>query len=222
MTGPSLRIVCRRGFTLAELLIAIVIFTVVIAMVYGAYNATFKVIANADSNSRYAERARVTLERIAEDLQSLYLGSTGMLIGETASFGEFRGDTLSFTSRAHLIFNNNEPLRGYATISYSIEEDPESGLLLLYRADVPVLPGAEVDETKGFLLCDGLREVIFTYIDREGNESDSWSSQGRSREGDGVVLPAMVRVKIGFTGSEEEESVINYSIAVALAEGGEN
>lgn len=213
----------RQGFTLAELLIAIVIFSVVISLTYAAYNTTFKVISNGDESSRYGERARVTLERFARDMDSFYQGSSAEFIGETSTFGRYRGDTLRFTSRAHLMFNKDDVPRGYALIVYTVAQDEDSEDLRLYRADVPALPGADPDEEeRGFLLCDGLREVIFTYIDRDGNETETWSAADRQGSGrNESALPAVAKLKIGFAaeGSEDvEDSLIYYSTAVAIAQ----
>lgn len=207
------------GFTLAELLIAIVIFSAVIGMVYTSYNITFKVINNADAHSLYGERARITLERFTEDLESYYAGKGGFIKGETIRFGEFRGDKLSFTSRSHLIFNKDEPARGYATIVYSVEEDEESGQLKLYRADIPYLPGVGIDDDeKGFLLCDGLREVAFTYLDKDGDEDDSW--EGNERSAEGVVIPPnVVQLRIGFADEKSEDGTIYFSTGVAVLGG---
>jgi prepilin-type N-terminal cleavage/methylation domain-containing protein len=206
----------RQGFTLAELLISILIFSLVVSLTYAAYNSTFKVINNANANSKYGERARVALGRFVEDMESIYLGQSGELTGETNTFGEFRGDSLKFTSRAHLIFNKEETPKAYAVISYIVTEKENSDLLRLYRADVPVLPGVDVEENddEGFLLCDGLREVVFLYIDEDGNESDTWSTGQNSQNS--KKLPAMVKMKIGFVDEEAEDATVYYSTAVAI------
>ncbi len=216
MTGYTWLLKHRQGFTLAELLIAIVIFSAVITMVYTSYNMTFKVINNADTNSVFGERARITLERFVTDLESYHGGQDGFVKGEPNTFGEFRGDTLSFTSRAHLLFTKQEQPKGYATIVYSVEEDEETGLLRLYRADYPFLPGTQVDEDdKGFLLCDGLREVAFTYFDKDGEEADTWQGNENLDEG-GTLVPAMIQMKIGFASEKAEDTTINFSTGVAL------
>jgi len=206
----------RKGFTLVELLIAIVIFAVVISLVYGAYNATFTVIANANADSKYGERARITLERFVDDLEGFYLGSSGMLIGETASFGEYQGDSLRFTSRAHLVFNKNERPGGDTVISYRVEEDADTGLLRLFRVDEPVLPGVAFNaDEQGFVFCEGLREVVFTYVDKDGNESEDWTTQEKTGDGK-VELPRMVKLRIGFVSDEAENTILSFTTAVAI------
>jgi len=201
-----------HGFTLVELLLAIVIFAVVVSLTYGAYNTTFKVIHNASTNSKYSERARITLERMTDDLLSFYMGKSTIFTGESQFFGEYRGDSLQFTSTAHLLFHKNQQPHGQTTITYTVEEN--DGILKLYRADVPNIPGVEEDEEKGLLLCDGLKEVAISYLDSDGGETDSWSESDGSG---GNALPAIVRVKIGFVDEEDPEQIIYYATAVALA-----
>jgi prepilin-type N-terminal cleavage/methylation domain-containing protein len=206
----------KAGFTLMELLIALVIFAAVISLTYGAYNTTFKVVGNAGTNSQYGERARITLERFVDDLESLYLGKDGTFVGETATYGEFRRDSLRFTSRAHLVFNKNETARGSALIAYTTEEQDDGELVQLYRSDVALLPGVTAEEDKGFLLCDGLREVAFTYLDSDGNELETWSLDNGTGSGT-RELPVMVKIRIGFADEETEDGTIYFSSAVAVA-----
>ena len=57
-------------------------------------------------------------------------------------------------------------------IRYSVQQDADSKLLQLYRVDLPFRPGyleQAVSQEKGYLLCDGLRAVRFTYYDQAGN-----------------------------------------------------
>ncbi len=206
----------RQGFTLAELLIAIAIFSVVIGMVYTSYNMTFRVISNADTHSIFGERARITLERFSADLASYHAGKGGFIKGETTSYGEFRGDTLSFSSRAHLLFTKDAQPKSFATIIYSVEEDEESGMLRLYRADIPFLPGAEIaEDEKGFLLCDGLREVAFTYFDSDGEQADTWLGSEKTDDGR-LVTPSMVQMKLGFASEQVEDEIVYFSTGVSL------
>uniref|UniRef100_UPI004057297E hypothetical protein n=1 Tax=Candidatus Electrothrix sp. TaxID=2170559 RepID=UPI004057297E len=183
---------------------------------YAAYNTTFTIINNAGSNTRYSERARITLVRFTEDMEAFYFGNSGVLQGEKKYWGEFRGDSLSFTSTAHLRFNKDDMPAGYTLITYSVEESAQSDFLQLYRKDAPLVPGAKVDEdTKGFLLCKGLREVAFSYIDADGVEHDSWDTEDKEMDQD-AVMPLRVRLKIGFAQEEGENETIYFSTGVAF------
>ena len=217
MAWPS--IVRCRGFTLAELLIAILIFSVVVSLTYAAFNTTFTSVDSGEDGSRFSERARITLERISEDLESFYGGENSFLREESDSFAAVRADSLTFTSRAHLRFNRDQQARGVTVISYNIEEVEDSGELRLYRHDQPVLPGVEAEDERGFLLCEGVREVRFAYVDEEGAESDSWDSSPAA-DGEESEYPILVRIKITFSGNgpdeEEDEKGVSYATAVAL------
>lgn len=208
-----------HGFTLAELLIAILILSLVLSLTYAAFTTTFTSVDSGDASSRFGERARITLERVSEDLESFYGGENGFFKGESESFITRRADSLSFTSRAHLRFNREQQIRGVTAITYTVEEVEDSGELRLYRNDAPVLPGVEAEEEKGFLLCDGLQELAFTYVDEEGVESDSWNSSLAEEEKE-VEFPRLVRIKIGFSSAEAEEETseanVYYSTAIAL------
>ncbi len=211
-----------RGFTLAELLIAILIFAVVVSLTYAAFTTTFTAVDSGDASSRFGERARITLERISEDLESFYGGEGGFFQGESESFAASRADSLTFSSTAHLRFNRDQQARGVTAITYTVEEVEDSGELRLYRNDEPILPGipgVEAGEEKGFLLCEGLRELTFTYVDGEGAESNSWDSS-LSESDEEVDYPRLVRIKIGFSDSETDEEgseeSVYYSTAIAL------
>ncbi len=102
-------------------------------------------------------------------------------------------------------------------IGYTVEEDSDSGLLNLYRSDVPVLPGVNPDEERGFLLCEGLREVAFVYVDSDGNEQDNWSSEEKGSGGN-PVLPVLVRLRLGFAAGDDDKMAL-YTGAVAFSRG---
>jgi prepilin-type N-terminal cleavage/methylation domain-containing protein len=205
----------NKGFTLAELLIAMLIFSFVVSMTYAAFSTTFRVIEEASSSSQYAERARITLGRLTEDLESLYFAEKGIFEGKETFHGELRGDSLSFTSRAHLLFHKDGPPAGYATISYSVEEAAGQEGLRLFRRDEAYLPGQENDEEPGFLLCDDLREVAFTYIDENGAEQENWDSELK-KESDASEIPRAVKVKISFPDEKNEGELYSISTLVAI------
>jgi prepilin-type N-terminal cleavage/methylation domain-containing protein len=212
----------QDGFTLLELLMAIFIFAIVISSVYGAYRSTFRVTDSTESVVEFSSMARIALERMAGDLESVYLGDGGSLQGERNEGETGRADRLTFTSAAHLVFSKTEPAAGYAMIRYATEVDEESGLMRLYRLDVPVRPGGglEIDEEKGFLLCDRLAEIQYSYVDPEGDEHDEWNSgegglvpEGGTQTGN---FPAMIRLTLRFATSAEAEEQTVFSTAVAL------
>jgi general secretion pathway protein J len=208
------------GFTLLEVLVAIFIFAIVLSAVYGAYITAITAADTTELQADINNKARTALERMASDLGGVYLGADGSLNGRKKEIGGNRADTLAFTSTAHLLFSKKEPPAGFGMIRYSVQQDTDSKLLQLYRADLPFRPGyleQAVSQEKGYLLCDGLHTVRFTYYDQAGNEVDDWqidedADQAAAKE---KGRPAMIEVMLRFAGGEGREDLI-FKTAVAL------
>lgn len=216
----------EAGFTLVELLLAIVIFSMVVSMTYAAYNTTFKIIGNARESSQYGERARITLSRLSEDLGTLYLRSSAFASDENTEdteekrpILEFRSDFLRFTSTAHLRFNRSELPTGHTVITYSVDAMESADKLSLYRADSPFFSATEDEQERGFVLCHGLSEVAFSYIDEDGTSHDSWNVEGIN-EGETVRLPEIVQVRLGFADEQGGGEVQYFSTAIAIPDYG--
>ncbi len=212
----------ESGFTLIELLTSIFIFALVISSVYGAYRATFFTVNGTEKQVVLTSGARVILERLTDDLESLYSGDDGNLQGEKGDVNGHRADSLECISAAHVRFNRLERRAGLALLRYTIEEQ-DSGLLNLYRFDAPLLPGdaSAEEEDKGVLLGRDLQEFKLTYVSADGTESDEWQSQS---EGDGVetgeeksiLLPSLVRIEIRFADSADSEESVLFRTSVAI------
>ncbi|WP_459946738.1 PulJ/GspJ family protein [Desulfocastanea catecholica] len=213
----------ERGFTLVELLMAIFIFAIVISSVYGAYRATFHVIHGSESRLQTANAARIVFEILTEDLGSLVTGPGGVFRGETNDYSGNRGDSLSFISSAHLVLRKADTHAGPVLLRYEVEPDAETGLLNLYRLQSALLPGVEPDDADAarHLVCRGLQEFRFTYLDRDGKETEEWLLDERGASGEGVAqeeppFPAQVSVELRFAESVESESSTLFKTAVAL------
>jgi len=213
----------EKGFTLIEILIAIFIFAIVISSVYGSYRATFHIIHGSESRLVIAKNARVVVERLAEDLGSLVTGTGGEFKGETHELAGAHGDSLAFVSLAHLILRKSDLHAGQTLIQYQAESDDKTGLLNLYRSEIPLLPGVGADSGKAQkrLMCQGLREISFTYLGRDGDKAEEWqvdevvptSGNAASKES---PFPALVYIELKFAESAESDSSTLFRTAVAL------
>ncbi len=207
------------GFTLLELMIAIFIFVIVLAAVYGAYVMTTKAIDTAETQADINTKARIAMHRITTDLKGFYIGEGGVLEGKRGQESENRADSLNFTSTAHLTFSDKELPAGLALIRYSTSLDPESGDLQLFRLDVPYRPGyleKDYSGQKGDLLCDGLRWVQFSYFDRTGNEMDRWQTDETvDKPGeDNKRIPALIEVVLHFAGKDRNDLIFKTAVAI--------
>jgi general secretion pathway protein J len=208
----------NRGFTLVELLLAIFIFSIVVSTVYGSYRVTFGLVNRTEQKLAIAGRAHVVLERIVEDISSLVQTDVAGFTGEQHENSGMRGDSLSFVSAVHIGLTKKDDLGGYSLVQYSAEEDEETGLLNLYRSGSPLLPGTDGDEIEGqkYLLCDGLKEVRFSYFNDEGVDSEEWRSQEDESVPENQNFPVMVVIVLQFAESPESEQTSIFTTSVAL------
>ncbi|MFH0784259.1 MAG: prepilin-type N-terminal cleavage/methylation domain-containing protein [Pseudomonadota bacterium] len=209
-----------RGYTLVELLLAIFIFSLVVASVYGAYKVTFSVVHDSEHQALVADRSGFVLTRLTEDLESLILGKGAFLLGEEQSYAGARKDGLSFLSSAQVFLGKTDMPRGRLLISYLAEIDDRSGLLSLYRSETEVLPGIKIGEgmTQKHLLCSGLKELKLTYRDKTGNEVTTWKSDGNTAEDsqESTKLPLMVGVEMVFPEAAVGQKVQVFRTSIAL------
>jgi len=191
-----------RGYTLVELLLALFIFSLVVALVYATYRVTFGLIHGSEHQAVLAERSGLLLSQLTDDLESLILGDDAFFQGEEQTFNGGRMDRLSFLSSAHIVLGKDEIPRGRTVIGYSVEVDQQTGLLVLYRSETEVLPGVKTGDglTQKNLFFKGLKELRFTYYDGAGNILTAWNSD--AIEGDksmeSSAFPVMVGVELVF------------------------
>lgn len=208
-----------RGFTLLEILMAISIFAIVISLAYGSYRATFRIIDSTESQMEIYNKGRIAMDRLSSDLGSLYLGTSGFLQGKPQNLGNREADSIRFTSTAHLVLNRKEQPAGYATIRYTVEEDPETKGLRLYRRDVAFRPveGEEPDTNKGLLLCDGLQEVKFLYHRDKQEQQDNWDSKEIAKaDTKARKLPDWIEINLLFIDPVAVDKPILFSTAVTF------
>ena len=224
-TGPPPGV---EGFTLLEIMIAIFIFAVVLSLVYTAYTGTLRNIGEVESQAGIYHMARVAMERMVEDLESVCVSSREgdpkgggdappplQFVGEVKEIDSRRADTLRFASRAHLSFDEEGIGAGTAEIVYGVREGEEGEGLVLYRSDIPILTAGAGEETGGLMLCDGLYSIRFVYYDDQGEEYDHWDSSERTFNG---RPPARVAIELAFM-EPSEKTPLKFLTGVALPVG---
>lgn len=202
----------REGFTLLELLLAVSVLGIVMAMLSISLSGIVRLKETAEQEEAVFQQAQTALRRIGEDLGGAVLLREEPFVGASVEHGRERADTLEFASRAHLIFNPEKQKVGLALIRYLVEADREEPRRLrLLRSDTPLLPEEKSEEKNqeprerrqrmdesqpeelSFLLADNLRSVRFRYLNAKGQEFDSWQSPvDEGPEGTSSGLPAAV------------------------------
>ena len=217
----------ERGFTLLEILIAIFILVLVVSAVFGAFSGTFKVVTETEVQGEIYAAARVALERISEDLASVYVGDLAkteqpeagatrqrfLFVGKDHKVDEQNADALRFLSWAHVSFKAGRQPEGPAEISYYTEYQEETGELTLYRSDTLDYLESPENGQGGLLLCEGLKWLDFIYYDREGDAHNSWDTTENSSKAE---LPSRVAISIGFENALDPENPLQFMTGVAL------
>jgi len=215
-----------HGFTLLEILIAVFILAIVLSTIFTSYTGTFRIIDETESQADTYGMARIALERMLEDLESIYftktlktLESEGAMIQPTRFVGDDKeikersADSLRFLSRAHVVFDEKGEDFEVAEIIYYVKENEDGDSLVLYRSDTLGFEEPLTEENSGLVLCDGLSSINFAYYDMNGEVYDSWDST----EGDFINrLPAMVSIKLTFANRSNPEAPIKFITGVTL------
>ncbi len=217
----------QQGMTLLEIMLALLILGTVVTMVSVTLSGSLNILNATQDHGAIYHRAQVALLRISEDISSALLveGIEGAeFIGTDDQLDGQDADTLQFTSTAHIVFNRAVDKPGIALISYRIEEDEENdGEFLLVRSDellaMTSSTGGGGDEG-GFLLCDKLRSVNFSYLDEEGEELDDWTTDpdDLSKPSD-RKLPVAVSCTLEFWVDQENDSSVEFTTSILLPVG---
>lgn len=222
----------KSGFTLLEILVAVFILSIVVSTIYAAYSGTFSIVESTTREAEVYAMARIAMERIVEDLESLYIpyipaGETDEekekarsrygLITTEGQVGDKTFDNIVFTSMAHLSFHEGPEEGTIAKIAYYIKEGDNNGDLALCRSDQPD-PDSDLESeiSEGPVLCEGLANVEFMYYDAKETSYDHWDS---GSEEFGHKVPAMVTVRLSFLNPSDQETPYIFETGVAIPAG---
>jgi len=179
-----------RGFTLIEVLLAIALVSIIMAMAYGGFRASVRATSSGEAVIEETNRLRVVQQFVRRQLMQ-----TRALIIEELEEGEvvrFQGD------RDHVRFVS--PMPGYLSYGgpyvqeFSLERGSDGLELIYYYAMLNGYePGALQDVSEGRVLMDGLAngEFIFLDADQETGETfwtDYWEEPERLPLAVGVLL----------------------------------
>lgn len=188
----------HKGYTLIEILVTTLILAIVLSTVYASYTATFRVIGEIQSDAEVYGMARSTLDRMARDLQSaaLWRGAfTFKAKPYTLDNREFV--RLIFRSSAHIAFDDKEAPDGISVIEYGIGRG--KGGYTLSRSDSLYRdPEKEPSPSDGFVLCNRVETLTYTFYDESGKEHRSWDSGTTTVEIQKKRVPAAVLIRLGL------------------------
>jgi len=214
-----------RGFTLIEMVVAIVIFMLFVTAVYGVYSAANMAIMRVDEQEEIFQTGRVLLEQINTELTSAYQASTATvssLTGEDTDGASDapQQDTLTFLTTAHAAYGD-APAGDVSQVIYEMGGDTPDDTPGLY-VEENFHPGLETpEETPARRLLSPL-VVGFNckYLPAGADWLTEWVGQS--------TLPVAVRVELTLRPPREDAIPIvlvttaNLMLATVPAGGGNN
>lgn len=206
-----------RGFTLIEILVAIVILSMVMASVYAAYSGTLKIIQEIEYENNIYRMARAVFDRMIKDLPSIqplngkYEIRTNKELIKNHEFTSF-----SFWAASHLAFNNDEEVDGStAMISYYPEEDSD-GTFVLRRSDYIDFRAVKDKSTNGsYIICRNIESLIVKFYDNAGQEYDSWDSSSNSNGQKGNA-PAAIKIELNIANLSNKNKPYRFMTKILL------
>jgi len=204
----------QSGFTVAEILIAIFIFAVIVTTVFGSFRATSEQVEIVSRNRRLVEMGRNCLDRITRDLIAIWVAQPPEYTPPSFNTppDPYRIDRtttrLRFTSFAHLPIRPSRSF-GVARIVYYVRPD-EIDQYLLYRSDqlYPYEP-FEADPADP-VLCTQVHSFTMTFYDDSGRSSEIWDSESESID---FSTPAAVGIRLEL-GDEGDKQVFNTRVTL--------
>jgi len=189
-----------EGFTLVEMLIAMVILATVLTIAYRVFSSSYSALRQVNPERDPYHTARVILDRMTDEIQSAYfrpgLSHTGF-VGLNDDKEDAPWDSLTFSAMANFYWIRSvEGIHesDFLKISYFLSEDQEERRLM--RAQDPTFGTFEADPERfgsrdrgTYELADSVWGIDFRYFDGE-DWTDEWNAGERQK------LPRSVEVKL--------------------------
>lgn len=216
MTAPGIRATspradrCRRrptsrvgGFTLLEVLVALVLLGIVSATVVGTFGIGLRAWKHGQDALDNLQRSSVVGDAVLRCLQGLVFSLENRdfygLFGEDGSDGEYDTDTVSFVTRSHRLRPDAGPgWSGPLRLTLFIEESEWGDSVLSMSVENPfVLESADQPET--IPLTRYVRGLNIRYLDpMTGEWLDEWETPPSDGDPEAPILPGSVEVTLAL------------------------
>ncbi|PLX41018.1 MAG: hypothetical protein C0608_07145 [Deltaproteobacteria bacterium] len=205
----------KRGFTLLEVLVALFIMTLFIALVQGVYTGTTRSRERAVKRTVEAHTASAVLQRIADELAMSFqlpgrMDQTYFLLTTDSE----NTSTLEFTSRTPAIPSIRTG--GDTRIRYEIERSTRGGDgdMALMRYELADLFGRmDLDSTAYEMLTN------VTTFEVECFNGEEWVTAWDESSSSEPLMPLAVKIRLGWGDDEDNEELMETSTPIYSAAG---
>lgn len=184
----------HHGFTLIEMIVAVMLFLIFITAVYGTLHAGQSSMQRAEEHADLYQTGRVLLAQLSAELAAAYqpaAETTSALIGEDTegATDDLQADVLTLLTTAHAPYGN-QPAGDRCRVTYRIGNEKANTQTGLY-VEENFTPGLEVDSAETpepRLLSPLVVAINYKYLPAEGEWEAAWTDQ--------QTLPVAVRVEL--------------------------
>lgn len=214
----------HHGFTLMEVLIAIAILAIVMAIVYGSFVQTRRVIDRAEGAVDELRGVRVAFNRMMLDLNMAFISTpvsqtppqttqnneSTFFVGTDGVAGGYPNDSIDFTSFSNKIRSRDARESDQMEVGYYLKRDYE-GKAVLMKREKKRLDKNPMYGGKSYEITEDIVGLNFRYL-KEGAWYDSWDSRAKSP----VAIPEAVEITIIVKESDEVESSYKTVVEIPL------
>jgi len=207
------------GFTLVEVLIAVVISVIVMGTVYASYTATLRMAKDTAYERQIYGMGRLALGRMIRDFESVVpqYGAYRFRLAENdiASQGFSR---VGLSARS-LLLADKAAQTGVVWVEYKIEESGKEGMFVLRRLERRISGrdiGQEADETDhGYVICKNIKYYQIIVSDRNGKKYPVWDSLSGFPE-QYNQLPARIQIRLGLIDRDRPDVIYPFQTEIYM------
>ena len=200
----------RRAFTLVEIMVAMILFSLVIAAIYSTWVLVMKATKVGQAAAAQAQRQRIALRTIEDALMCVQSFQSSQ---KYYWFGVENGSSpvLSIAARVPEVFPRNGKFGDFnlRRLTFTLEAAPEGGNNLVLRQN-PILMDQDEDEKKyPLILAHNVKTFLIECWDKDRRVwTEKWETTNS--------IPAMVRVGL-VLGANLADGVAAPDFAVSQA-----
>jgi general secretion pathway protein J len=174
-----------KGFTLIEVLIALLIFTIVATLLVGGLQAVINADAGTQQHAKRLHQLQITFLKLSHDLSQTI--KRPILTEKGQKEAAFIGNTQRFSCTVITTLSTLDhiPVSALTRISYRIKGQD------LRRSKWAALDRIQAAPLYTRILLDDLVSGSFQYLDKEQHLHDTWPLPGRDE-----VLPRAVKINL--------------------------
>lgn len=209
----------KRGFTLLELMLTILILAIIMSLIYGVVVSTVQAANRIEEVMQGVEVGPSILSQIREDLEGAFLNDpkSDQFVGidRKLSYGDRdRVDFITTTMAFDREKDDMDPrFHGLNEVGYTVLENPRSpDLGILYRRIDPFIDADPMKGGRLIELYDRVKSFNVTYIeDPSKPAASSWSSKEKQGK-----LPRAFRIELVILVGQSDER--RYTLTVTRVE----